>query len=116
MNRRQKSLLVMLLLAAEVVHAGIIIEAGVGAPGVRSSANPWGMPTIVVAPPMSNSGYLAQRSMSWGIYNRHDSTTGYPLIYTPAVAGTAGATSERQIGLRSNIGRANAYRLNYFGK
>lgn len=56
-------------------------------------------------------GYLMQRSNAWRVYNQDRPRTGALLVY-PWVSGSIGApTSLRQVEVRNNISRAQAYRL-----
>jgi hypothetical protein len=74
------------------------------------------MPGVVLVPEIrGNSGFQAQRAMAWSSYRRSDSSTGFMLV-DPAANGTLSATSPRQATVRSNVARANAYRLEYFKK
>ena len=78
-----------------------------------------GMSSIIMVPVTeraTESSYLMQRSLAWQTYQRRDRSTGLPLVYVPSVSGAMSATSPRQANVRENIARANAYRLDYFGK
>lgn len=82
-------------------------------------ANRQGMSSIILVPTTeraTQSSYLMQRSLAWQAYQRRDRNTGLPLVYVPSVSGAASATSPRQANVRENMARANAYRLDYFGK
>lgn len=104
--------------AAVSAQAGIILNDGT-APG---SAVPWtnrSMTSIILVPGAGvqpETSYLIQRSLAWQTYRRSDPNTGAMLVYPPAFGGVGAPTSIRQLNVRNNLSRANAYRLNYFRK
>lgn len=97
-----------------------IVFLGIGsAQNPNYVANRQGMSSIILVPTTeraTQSSYLMQRSLAWQAYRRGDRNTGLPLVYVPSVSGAASATSPRQANVRENMARANAYRLDYFGK
>ncbi|MCX7180879.1 MAG: hypothetical protein NTX56_19630 [Proteobacteria bacterium] len=117
------TLVLMLALASGQGKAGILVQTntGVCVNGTQFAAGfqapPGTMSGIVLVPDVrGNSGFMSQRAMAWGTYNRRgDSSTGF-LLVDPAGSGTLSATSPRQATARTNAARANAYRLEYFKK
>lgn len=113
------------LIAAAVVYspveskAGILVQTPSGVwvdvNGFQLSSGQQTMPSIVVAPEARSSGFMMQRAMAWGNYRRANSATGF-LLVDPAGSGALTATTPRQAAVRSHVARANAYRLEYFGK
>lgn len=114
-----KNSLLALLLAGMLfssAHAVVVIEYGTPYSAVKPPPPAFAsrsMPGIIMVP-QTEAGYLIQRSHAWRGYSRTDPSTGALLVY-PARAGAIGApSSERQVQLRNNISRANAYRLDYY--
>ena len=71
---------------------------------------PGGLTSRYVPLAQTEPGYLMQRSNAWRIYNQDRPRTGALLVY-PWVSGSIGApTSLRQVEVRNNISRAQAYR------
>jgi|GEM_PF-1706437 len=102
-----------------MANAEIVFLAAGSAQAPNYVYNRQVMPSIVMVPVTeraTTSSYLMQRSLSWSIYRRGDKNTGQPLVYVPAVSGAMSATSPRQASVRENMARANAYRLDYYGK
>lgn len=110
----------MLAIVPVAVKAGILLQTNTGV-WVNGTQFAYGaqtqtMPSIVLVPDVrGNSGYVAQRALAWGTYRRADSATGL-LLVDPAGNGTLSATNPRQANVRSHVGRATAYRLEYFKK
>ena len=72
---------------------------------------PGGLTSRFVPLAQTEPGYLMQRSNAWRVYNQDRPRTGALLVY-PWVSGSIGApTSLRQVEVRNNISRAQAYRL-----
>lgn len=115
------ALALILAVAPAQTEAGILLQtnSGVWVSGNQFAAGfqgaPGTMPGIVLVPNVrGNSGFMSQRAMAWGTYNRRgDSSTGFMLV-DPAGSGTLSATSPRQATAREHSARANAYRLEYF--
>lgn len=106
------------LLGAMTAHAEIIFQVSNGAwvGGAALSQSNYAMPSIVLSQTVrSNSGFNAQRAFAWSSYKRGDNSTGL-LLTDPMGNGALTATNSRQLSLRNNMARANAYRLKYFAK
>jgi hypothetical protein len=88
-------------------QAVIVIDYSV----VRPPPPPGGLTSRFVPLAETEPGYLMQRSNAWRVYNQDRPRTGALLVY-PWVSGSIGApTSLRQVEVRNNISRAQAYRL-----
>lgn len=110
------ALALVLAIAPVAAKAGILLQTntGVWVNGAQFAYGAQAMPSIVLVPDVrGNSGYVAQRALAWGTYRRADNATGL-LLVDPAGSGTLSATSPRQANVRSHVGRAAAYRLEYF--
>ncbi len=112
-----KKLLVAALMAIGFgsASAGILIQYGTGvAPVVTDRVM---MSSIVMAPNMgaqNESSYGMQRSLAWRMSRQGDAAAGAMLVVPPALGGVGSPSSIRQLSLRNNMARANAYRFNYF--
>ncbi len=88
-------------------QAVIVIDYSV----VRPPPPPGGLTSRFVPLAETEPGYLMQRSNAWRVYNQDRPRSGALLVY-PWVSGSIGApTSLRQVEVRNNISRAQAYRL-----
>ena len=88
-------------------HAVIIVDYN----AVKPPPPPGGLTSRYVPLVQTEPGYLMQRSNAWRVYNQDRPRTGAFLVY-PWVSGSIGApTSLRQVEVRNNISRAQAYRL-----
>lgn len=113
------SLALGLVVAPVQVQAEILLQtnSGVWVNGSQfASGFKTAMPGIVMVPDVrGNAGFMSQRAMAWRSYRRDDSSSGF-LLVDPAGSGSLSATTPRQANVRSNMARANAYRLEYFKK
>jgi hypothetical protein len=110
--------LTTLAVAPGQAHAEILLQtnSGIWVNGNQFATGFRAMPGIVVVPDVrGNAGFAAQRAQAWATYRRADSSTGV-LLVDPAGSGTLSAATPRQAVVRSNVARANAYRLEYFKK
>lgn len=113
------ALLAITLTCASVAEAEIVFLTSGAVQSPNYVFNRQVMPSIVMVPVTeraTTSSYLMQRSLSWSAYHRSDKNTGQSLVYVPSVSGAMSATSPRQANVRENMARANAYRLEYYGK
>lgn len=112
------AVLAFVLAYASIVQAEIVFLGVGSAQQPNYVANRQAMSSIIMVPTerATESSYLMQRSLSWQTYQRRDKNTGLPLVYVPSVSGQISATSPRQANVRENVARANAYRLEYYGK
>lgn len=95
--------------------ATIVVETG----GVETVPEPprARMRTVVLLPNstyQSGSSGVLQRDLDWRSVGAMDSRHGIVVAIPPAASVSVQTTAARQVSLRNNIGRANAYRLNYF--
>ena len=116
-NKLYNSLLTLLGIFAFSfpVSAGIVLEFGVGVSPVVTDKTR--MSTIILAPdlgPQREGAYALQRGLAWRMYRQGNDSSGAMLVVPPALGGVGDPSSIRQMSLRSNMARANAYRLNYF--
>ena len=113
------ALVLAVVVVADEAQAEILVQtnSGVWVNGAQfASGFKTTMPGVVLVPDVGgNSGFMAQRARAWASYRRGDRSTGL-LLVDPAANGTLSATSPRQASVRSNVARANAYRLEYFKK
>jgi hypothetical protein len=114
---KNKKLLLAVLSSAVLgsAQAGILIEYGAGVAPVMT--NRVVMSSIILAPNLgaqSESSYSLQRSLAWRMAQQGNDAAGAMLVVPPALGGVGSPSSIRQLSLRNNMARANAYRLNYF--
>lgn len=107
-SRKNSGLLGLLAaLAAAPAPAGIILDQpGAGGRPQRPITSIW-------LAPGSEAGYLLQRSHAWRNRRDADPKSGARLAF-PRTLGEPG--SIRELNVRNQLSRANAYRLNRFNK
>lgn len=101
-------------LIVPTAHAVIVVDYGAIRPPSPAFANR-SLPGLIMMPQaQTETGYLIQRSHAWRGYSRTDPRTGALLVYPPAMGAVGAPSSPRQVELRNNISRAQAYRLDYY--